>query len=84
MALFWDLVLKSSRVEVKQVPIYVEGRWGSLAEKLSLLIPPCLTFIAYRWVEQLLQPVDKGRVGRAHRSGQVHPTANGEDRDLIA
>ena len=46
--------------------------------------PPCLTFIAYRWVEQLLQPVDKGRVGGAHRSGQVHPTANGEDRDLIA
>ena len=75
-----------SWVEVKQVPIYVEGRWGSLAEKLCLfdLIPPCLTFIAYRRVEQLLQPVDKGRVGGAHRSGQVHPTANGGDRDLIA
>ena len=28
-----------SRIEVNQVPIYVEGRWGSLREKLSLLSP---------------------------------------------
>ena len=28
-------------IEVKQVPIYVGGRWGYLPEKLSLLPPWC-------------------------------------------
>ena len=36
----FDLKIFISRVEVRKLPIFVGGRWGSLAEKLSLLSPP--------------------------------------------
>ena len=42
---FFSLEIVISRIEVKQVPIYVEGRWGSLPMKLSLL-PPCIHTIS--------------------------------------
>ena len=57
----FGLKLFISRVEVGQVPIFVERSWGSLVEKLSLLSPLYQTFFSSFKVQRKFRMSAQGK-----------------------